>query len=87
MPTIRMTDETLRELERVANEFKDMKRPGFESLFKITPDIVVKQLIEDWDNTRKKATTSKDHEVQLMHENQANWEKHKGEKEKKKEAP
>jgi hypothetical protein len=53
MPTIRVTDQTLKELERIANEFKEMKRTGFESLFKITPDIVIKQLIEDWDSTTK----------------------------------
>ena len=53
MPTIRITDETLKDLERVASEFRDLKRPGYESIFKITPDIVIRQLIQDWDTTEK----------------------------------
>jgi hypothetical protein len=73
MPTIRVTDQTLKELERIANEFKEMKRTGFESLFKITPDIVIKQLIEDWDSTDKEDTI-------LFEKQLAEKEKEKGEK-------
>jgi hypothetical protein len=71
MPTIRVTDQTLKELERIANEFKEMKRTGFESLFKITPDIVIKQLIEDWDSADKEDTI-------LFEKQQAEKEKERG---------
>ena len=47
MPTIRITEDTLKELERIANEYKKLKRTGFESPFKITPDIVIKQLVQE----------------------------------------
>ncbi len=71
MPTVRLTEETLKELERVGSEFRELKRIGFESLFKITPDIVIKRLIEDWDDNDKE-------DIRLVDESIRNgtWNKH-----------
>ncbi|MDA8144230.1 MAG: hypothetical protein M0T81_09635 [Thermoplasmatales archaeon] len=74
MPTIRVTEDTLKELERIADEFKKLKRTGFESLFKITPDIVIKQLIDDWDATEKEDLITFE-KNQAYREEQANKEK------------
>lgn len=49
MPTIRITDETWKELNRVAKEFIQYKRLGFEDVLRISPDATIKKLIEDWD--------------------------------------
>ena len=64
----------LKELERIADEFKKLKRTGFESLFKITPDIVIKQLIDDWDATEKEDLITFE-KNQAYREEQTNKEK------------
>ena len=51
MPTIRISEKTWEKLNRVAREFMDHERPGFESILKISPDDIVERLIQDWDNT------------------------------------
>ena len=51
MPTIRITEKTWENLNRIAREFMDCERPGFESILKISPDDIVQKLIDDWDNT------------------------------------
>ena len=52
MPTIRITEKTWENLNRIAREFMDYERPGFESVLKISPDDIVQQLIDDWDKTK-----------------------------------
>ena len=51
MPTIRITEKTWENLNRIAREFMDCERAGFESILKIRPDDIVQKLIDDWDNT------------------------------------
>lgn len=53
MPTIRISEKTWDDLNRVAKEFVDLKRLGYENILKISPDKVIKQLVEDWDYTEK----------------------------------
>ena len=53
MPTIRVTEKTWRELNRVAKEFIEYKRIGFEDVLRISPDDTIKKLIEDWDMVDK----------------------------------
>ncbi|MCL4480542.1 MAG: hypothetical protein M1113_03535 [Candidatus Thermoplasmatota archaeon] len=53
MPTIRITDKTWKELNRVAKEFIEYKRIGFEDVLRVSPDDTIKRLIEDWDMTDK----------------------------------
>ena len=54
MPTIRITDKTWKELNRVAKEFLEYRRIGFEDVLRISPDDTVKKLIDDWDMTDKR---------------------------------
>lgn len=49
MPTIRVTDKTWSELNRVAQEYVELKRNGFESILRISPDAIIQRLISDWD--------------------------------------
>ena len=53
MAVIRLKESTWNELNRVAKEFIDLKRLGFENVLKISPDQTIQRLIDDWDNTDK----------------------------------
>ena len=57
MPTIRVTEKTWKELNRVAKEFIEYKRIGFEDVLRISPDDTIKKLIEDWDTKDKEKIT------------------------------
>ena len=57
MPTIRITEKTWKELNRVAREFIQYERTGFEDPLRITPDNTIKKLIEDWDTKDKEKIT------------------------------
>lgn len=54
MPTIRVSEKTWKELNRVTREFLEYKRTGFEDVLRISPEKTIRRLIEDWDMTDKK---------------------------------
>ena len=53
MPTIRITEKTWENLNRVAKEFLEYKRTGFESVLRLSPDATIQRLIDDWDDMDK----------------------------------
>ena len=71
MPTIRITEKTWENLNRVAKEFIEYKRTGFENVLRISPDATVQKLIDDWDEMDKKDTA-------LFERNLREKEKNKG---------
>ena len=77
MPTIRITEKTWENLNRVAKEFIEYKRTGFENVLRISPDATVQKLIDDWDQTDKRDTA-------LFEQNLREKEKLKSEKKDKK---
>ena len=53
MPTIRISEKTWENLNRVAKEFLEYKRTGFESVLRLSPDATIQRLIDDWDDMDK----------------------------------
>ena len=74
MASIRASEETIKDLDRVLQEFKQLKRKGFEITFRTTPEAVIKQLIADWDATEKEDLITFE-KNQAYREEQTNKEK------------
>lgn len=56
MPTIRITEKTWKDLNRIAREFVDLGIPEFENVLKISPDITINKLMTYWDEMEKEDT-------------------------------
>lgn len=50
MPTIRITEATWDRMNRIAKEMSELGYPEFKDILKITPDAVINELMQEWDD-------------------------------------